>query len=65
METEGAYGEVLKEDLVEFFVPNEKTLSDQLKKWFEKHQEMEFPALTDQFTTNQNGVGLTEKSCVG
>src|SRR5665213_1360356 len=58
METEGAYGEVLKEDLGEFFVPNEKSIPEQLKTWFEDPQEMEFPPLADQFTSQSERRGL-------
>jgi hypothetical protein len=50
METEGGYCEVLKEDLIDFYVPTDKDISPKLMDWYKHHRELDFPPLSQQFT---------------
>ena len=50
METEGGYCDILKEDLIDFQVPIDKTISPKLMDWYEGHKDIDFPPLSQQFT---------------
>ncbi|MFI5253497.1 MAG: class I SAM-dependent DNA methyltransferase [Bacteroidota bacterium] len=54
METEGGYCEILKEDLIEYYVPNGKDLPQKLKEWYLKYNKEDFPPLYKQFEGNPN-----------
>jgi hypothetical protein len=50
METEGGYCDILKEDLIDFQVPIDEEISPKLLEWYQRHREVEFPSLNQQFT---------------
>jgi tRNA1(Val) A37 N6-methylase TrmN6 len=54
METEGGYCEVLKEDLVEFFVPSEQQIPQRLSTWYRENRARDFQSLAEQFTSRSD-----------
>lgn len=49
METGGGYCDILKEDLINFYVPIESAMPKNLNKWYTKYRNKDFPPFIKQF----------------